>query len=102
MILFEFEGKEILKKYGINVPNSQLIDSADQEITIQPPLVLKAQVLSGKRADVGGIVLVKEINDLRFKIKELLGKTINNEIVEKVLVEEMVEFEGGEYYVSIS
>jgi citryl-CoA synthetase large subunit len=97
MILFEFEGKEILKKYGINIPKSQLLSSPNEKCIIKQPLVIKAQVLSGKRADVGGIEIVKDGEN-----PNLFGKTINNELVEKVLVEELVDFEGGEYYVSLT
>lgn len=101
MLLYEFEGKQLFRNCGINIPESQLINSPDQEITIKAPLVLKAQTLSGKRAEAGGIVKVTEINDLRLKIKELFEKTINNEKVERVLVEEAVEIE-KEYYLSFS
>ncbi len=101
MILYEYEGKKLLSAVGIKVPNSQLISSADADIQIPAPVVLKAQVLSGKRADVGGIIMVEEIKDLRLKIQELLGGTINKEKVEKVLVEEQVEIE-REFYVSIA
>jgi citryl-CoA synthetase large subunit len=108
MILYEFEGKQILKKAGLNVPNSQLVTSGDLDsgqarMTINTPFVLKAQVLSGKRADVGGIISIKgEELSIKEELGKLFGKTINNEKVEKILVEEMVEFEGGEYYVSVS
>ncbi|OGE45941.1 hypothetical protein A3B39_00740 [Candidatus Daviesbacteria bacterium RIFCSPLOWO2_01_FULL_37_10] len=104
MILYEYEGKKLLKDAGITVPESQLIDSiASLQNDIQVPCVLKAQVLSGKRADVGGIIKVKsEKGKVKSLLEELFGKTINNEKVEKVLVEEMVEFAGSEYYISIS
>jgi citryl-CoA synthetase large subunit len=107
MILYEFEGKEILKKTSIKVPNSQLItaedlDSSDINLKITGRMVLKAQVLSGKRAEVGGIVKVDSEQLLIDSLKQFFGKTINNEVVEKVLVEEMINFEGGEFYVSIS
>ncbi|MDP3973978.1 MAG: ATP citrate lyase citrate-binding domain-containing protein [Candidatus Daviesbacteria bacterium] len=102
MLLYEFEGKELFKKSGINIPESQLISgSGNQLISIKAPLILKAQVLSGKRADSGGIVKVTEIKDLRFKIKELFEKTVNGERVEKILIEEMVEVD-KEYYLSFS
>ncbi len=92
MILFEFEGKELLKKYGINIPESQLISSIDEKIEIKSPFIVKAQVLSGKRKDAGGI------GD---KVEEILGTVVNKETVEKVLVEEKIEFT-KEYYLSIS
>ena len=101
MILYEFEGKELLKTAGINVPNSELITLNSSLITLKPPVVLKAQVLSGKRAEVGGIIYAEANDDLRLMINDLLGKIINKEKVEKVLVEEKVEIE-KEFYVSLS
>jgi succinyl-CoA synthetase beta subunit len=101
MILYEYEGKELLAKAGIAVPKSQLVTSPDQEITLKFPVVLKAQVLSGKRADVGGIVMVDEPSAIRDQLSAMFGKTINNEKVEKILVEEKADID-KEYYVSIS
>src|SRR5579884_3003149 len=98
MILYEYEGKELLKKAGITVPTSLLCHSGlDPESMskilkrvqddIGTPCVLKAQVLSGKRADVGGIVMVDNPGEIQSKLRELFAKTINGEKVEKVLVE---------------
>lgn len=101
MILYEFEGKELLKKAGLNIPQGEFITSLHQEIAVSLPFVLKAQVLSGKRAQAGGIVYLTEDKDPRTVLSELLNKTINGEKVEKVLVEEKIGFE-KEYYVSIT
>ncbi len=101
MILYEYEGKKLLTAAGIAVPSSQLITSADDNITIKFPVVLKAQVLSGKRADVGGILFSENEAGYKDQIKKLLGSTINKEKVEQVLVEEKAEID-KEYYVSIS
>ncbi len=114
MLLYEFEGKNLLKLQGINIPQSQLIESSGTKmnlsssvnysgsrINISVPLVLKAQVLSGKRADVGGIIVIKTPAELEKSIHELFAKTINNEQVTKVLIEEMVDYD-KEYYVAFS
>ncbi len=101
MILYEFEGKELLKKAGVNVPKSQLVDSPKQKITLTPPLVLKAQVLSGKRAKAGGVVKVNQGDDLETSLGMLFKREINGEKVEQVLIEEKVSF-NSEYYLSIS
>ncbi|MBI2018173.1 acetate--CoA ligase family protein [Candidatus Daviesbacteria bacterium] len=102
MLLYEFEGKKLFKNCGINVPQSQLISGSDDRIiSIKSPLVLKAQTLSGKRADSGGIVKVDRGQVTGDSLRQLFGKTINGEKVEKVLVEEMVEIE-KEYYLSFS
>lgn len=101
MILYEFEGKNFLVKYGINVPKSQLINSGNQKIDLQPPFYVKAQVLSGKRKNAGGIILVKTIDEAHSAIGRLFEKAVNQEKVESVLLEEKITF-SKEYYFSIS
>lgn len=101
MILYEYEGKKLLSEHGLATPRSQLITSADQEIILKPSLVLKAQVLSGNRAREGGIMMIDQISNLQFSISNLFKKIINGEVVEKVLVEEKIDFD-KEYYLSIS
>lgn len=101
MILYEYEGKELLQAAKIRVPRSELLTSSEEKITIPFPVVLKAQVLSGKRAAVGGIVIVENEPDLRRSLSEMFAKCINNEKVEKILVEEKVDI-SKELYVSIS
>lgn len=103
MLLYEFEGKKLFKSCGINIPKSQLIESIDSSLALRMTngVVLKAQTLSGKRAESGGIIKVKEIKDLGLKIKELFGKTINGEKVTKILIEEMIPHD-EEYYLSFS
>jgi len=83
------------------VPASQLVSSSADQITIKPPLVLKAQVLSGKRANAGGVLRVEKEEELEQKLKELFNKIVNGEKVERILVEEAVEIE-KEYYLSFS
>lgn len=101
MILFEFEGKELLSKVGVLVPKSQLISDPLAKVTINPPLVLKAQVLSGNRAKAGGIITLNKGDSVEGSLKLLFEKTINGERVDKVLVEEKVEI-AEEYYLSLS
>lgn len=102
MILYEFEGKKLLQDAGIKIPQSQLVSSPQDQINIPPPLVLKAQVLSGKRKEVGGVAIINQKSNIKNKISDLFQKIINGEKVEKVLVEELVKYNGLEYYVSIS
>lgn len=101
MILYEFEGKKILSENGITVPSSELINSSDQEIKLNFPVVLKAQVLSGKRKDAGGIVIVEDADDFKSSLQDIFQKKINGEVVKSILVEEKLNFD-SEYYLSIS
>lgn len=99
MILFEYEGKELLKKYGIEIPAPQLVSSSSEKTELKYPLVIKAQVLSGKRKDVGGIVIVQNDTELNDGLSKMLGMVINKEKVEKVMLEEKIDF-SNEYYLS--
>lgn len=99
MKLREFEGKELFRKYGIETSKGELLSLGEVK-ALKGPAVLKAQVLSGDRKKHGGIVIVSGA-DLAGKIADLFGKEINGEIVEKILVEELVDID-KEYYASIS
>ena len=77
MNLYEFEGKELFKKFGIKVPNSQLLNSPNEKLTLSGEVIGKAQVLFGGRGKKG---LVK---------KDYLS--IFSKEVDKVLVEEFIE-----------
>ena len=101
MILYEFEGKEMFALYGIKTPKSQVISSPSEEIKITLPFFAKAQVLSGKRKDAGGIVLVEDAASAKSVVKKMFGSTINKERVSKILIEEKADF-SKEIYVSIS
>lgn len=101
MILYEYEGKRLLAEAGVAVPRSELLESADQAVKLRFPLVLKTQVLSGKRAEAGGIVVVNKQSELEKSLGELFSKVVNQEKAEKVLAEEKQDFE-KEVYLSIS
>ncbi len=99
MKLYEYQGKELFKKYGINVPKGELINLGETG-DISGSAVLKAQVLSGDRKKGGGIIFVKE-GEAASGVAKLLGSKLNGEIINSVLVEEMVDIQ-AEYYASIS
>jgi succinyl-CoA synthetase beta subunit len=104
MKLREYEGKALFVKYGIPVPQSQLVSGVLTEPPFHPS-VLKAQTLSGDRQAAGGIVMIgpsaAEKRAFPSRLKSLLGKTVGGEEVKEVLIEELVAHE-AEYYVSIS
>jgi citryl-CoA synthetase large subunit len=104
MILYEYEGKELLKKAGIAVPKAELLDQqaiVGRQVWDNKRVVLKAQVLSGKRADVGGILMVNDVTAVSSQLHDLFQKTIKGERIEKVLVEEQIDI-SKEFYVSLS
>lgn len=102
MNLYEYEGKELLKKSGVVVPQSCFIDDATNIPDMTYPVFAKAQILSGGRKEAGGIVLVKDKTELARILEQWIGKKINGWPVIGVLCEEEVHFQGPEYFVSFT
>ncbi len=96
MRLYEYEAKALLQKHGIVVPKGVLL-SVKQEVSA--PCVVKAQVLFGKRADLGGIKICKDKKQAENAIVSLLGKSMKGEEVKSVLVEDLIEMQ-KQYYAS--
>ncbi len=103
MRLFEYEGKDLFEGAGINVPKRFLVSSVGEieDLEINYPVVVKAQVLSGKRGKRGLVKLFDDKDGAKSFVKSLLGKEFDGEKVEKVLVEEASEIE-RELYVSVT
>ena len=81
MNIHEHQAKQILKKYGVVVPNgvfalnvSELIEKAKTLKTEK--YVLKAQIHAGGRGKAGGIKILDSLDELRTAANELLGKTL--------------------------
>ena len=81
MNIHEHQAKQILKKYGANVPNGVFGFTANEVIAKAKSLktdkyVLKAQIHSGGRGKAGGVKILKNIDELNKAAQELLGKTL--------------------------
>jgi succinyl-CoA synthetase beta subunit len=101
MKLREYEGKELLRKYGIATPHSLLIERDISEVSLSYPLILKSQVPSSDRMAKGGIIVVKKAEDLAQNIRALFAHEIDGYLPESVLVEEFI-IPRSELYVSFS
>ena len=102
MILYEFEGKKLLKQEGVLIPESHLISTFNEIKSFNFPVVVKAQVLSGKRAKSGLIITCKDTTEAKKATTDLLGKTVGGEKTDRVLVEKYVFDKKGEYYLAIT
>ncbi len=101
MKLYEFQGKKIFKKYGIPIQSGKLIYPHDSLENLSPPLVLKAQVLTGGRGKAGGIKIWDGSEDIKRIISELFSLKINNEQVKALLALKSVDIL-RELYLSIT
>ncbi len=106
MNLYEFEGKNIFKKFGINTPKSVLLRRTDNvgekydELGIKD-VVLKAQVLSGKRGKNNGILFVGNASEAKEATEKIFSNNIRGQYVAAVLMEEKLEIV-QEHYLSIT
>jgi len=81
MNIHEHQAKEILKKFGANVPNGTTIFSL-KEIDEKfknlktKKIALKAQIHAGGRGKAGGIKIVNGIDELKKEAKKLFGKKL--------------------------
>ena len=104
MDLFEYQGKSLYQKFNINHPNSKLIknlNDLDDQINLNFPVVVKAQVQVGGRGKAGGIKVAKDINELTQYSEEILGMDIKGHKVEILLLEEASNIL-EEYYISFT
>lgn len=105
MKLYEFEGHNILNKAGIESPFFVVCKNLDEVKKAREkfkfPLVAKVQVLSGKRGESGGVVIVAREAQLLEFVKKHLGKEFLGEKVEFIALAQKVDF-GAEFYISIT
>jgi len=101
MKLYEFQGKEIFKKYGIPIQSGELFYPNDTLDHLSPPLVLKTQVLTGGRGKAGGIKIWDGSEDIRKITDELFHLEIKKERVKAILALKSVDIL-RENYLSIT
>ncbi len=104
MKLFEYEAKEIARRYGVPVP-SGIVASSPEEAReafekLNQPSMIKAQVLVAGRGKAGGIKPVSNSEEAFEVSGSILSMTIKGEKVAKILVEQRVASK-HERYVSI-
>ena len=101
MNLFEYEGKQMMREYGIPVPESHLITSEDAPAPMAYPFVLKAQVMTGGRGKAGGVKVCENEADYKKYAHDILNMEIKGHKVHGLLAEQMMKAE-RELYLSIT
>ena len=111
MNIHEYQSKQILREFGINVPNGLPAFSVHEAVTNAekldtPVVVVKAQIHAGGRGKAGGVKLAKSSEEARAVAQELLGKVLvthqtgpEGKVVERLLIEEASKIK-KEYYLS--
>jgi len=112
MNIHEYQGKEVLRKYGVAVPNGKVAFTVDEAVEAAKQLstavcVVKAQIHAGGRGKAGGVKVAKNLEEVRTYATEILGKTLithqtgpEGKEVKRLLIEEGCDIK-KEYYVGL-
>ena len=78
MKIHEYQGKDILRKFGVNVPRGTAVFSVDEAVAAAqalggPVWVVKAQIHAGGRGKGGGVKVAKSIEQVREFADQILG-----------------------------
>jgi succinyl-CoA synthetase beta subunit len=103
--LYEYQGKELFKRFGIPVSDGRLAATPDEARAAAEELggqvVVKAQVLTGGRGKAGGVKLAEGADDAEAKAQDILGLDIRGHVVRKIWIERASEI-AKEYYLSVT
>src|ERR671931_525469 len=99
MNIHEHQAKDLLRRYGVGVPDGQACFTVDEAVAaaerIGFPCVVKAQIHAGGRGKAGGVKVVRSAAEAREAAGALLGKTLvtaqtgpQGRVVRRLLVEQ--------------
>lgn len=111
MKIHEYQSKQILGQYGVNIPKGDVADSPEKAREIAQNLgskvVLKAQVHAGGRGKGGGIKLADTPKEAESLAQKMIGMTLvtpqtgpEGKLVKRILVEEALDID-KELYLGI-
>lgn len=121
MNLHEYQSKNILRKFGVIVPEGKVIDDAEDAAEIADRIsdiagndtwVVKAQIHAGGRGKGGGVKVAKSLAEVSKYANDILGMTLvtpqtgpEGKVVHKVLIEQGIYYPGKspvqEFYISV-
>jgi succinyl-CoA synthetase beta subunit len=121
MNIHEYQGKAILKSYGVAIPEGVVIEDASEaknaaekikEKTNANTWAVKAQIHAGGRGKGGGVKIAKSLDEAEKFAGDIIGMTLvthqtgpKGKLVQKVLIEEGIYYPGPseikEYYMSV-
>jgi len=112
MKIHEYQGKEILRKFGVTVPRGIPCLSVDEAVKAAeelggPVWVVKAQIHAGGRGKGGGVKVAKSLEQVREYANQILGMQLvthqtgpEGQKVRRLLIEEGADIK-KELYVSL-
>ncbi len=112
MNIHEYQGKELLRQYGVAVSYGTVAFSPEEAVKAAKELstdvvVVKAQIHAGGRGKAGGVKIAKNLDEVRTYAKELLGKVLvthqtgpEGKEIKRLLIEEGSDIK-KEYYVGL-
>ncbi|WP_348620395.1 ADP-forming succinate--CoA ligase subunit beta [Pedobacter lusitanus] len=121
MNIHEYQGKEILKSFGVAVQEGIVAETVEQAVEAAKKMkadynsdwvVIKAQVHAGGRGKGGGVKLAKNLDEVKQRATDILGMQLitpqtsaEGKTVHKILVAQDVYYPGAsetkEFYVSV-
>jgi succinyl-CoA synthetase beta subunit len=121
MNIHEYQGKQILKSFGVAIQEGIVAETVDQAVEAAKKMktdynsdwvVIKAQVHAGGRGKGGGVKLAKNLDEVKQRATDILGMQLvtpqtsaEGKTVHKVLVAQDVYYPGAsetkEFYVSV-
>src|SRR5258708_31122222 len=111
MKIHEFQGKDLLARYGVTVPRGEVVDSPEQARAVaeklELPVVVKAQIHAGGRGKGGGVKLARTADEADELTRKIIGMNLvthqtgpEGRIVRRVLIEEGLKIK-QEFYLGI-
>ncbi|PYF72680.1 succinyl-CoA synthetase beta subunit [Pedobacter nutrimenti] len=121
MNIHEYQGKEILKSFGVAVQEGIVADTVEQAVEAAKKMktdfnsdwvVIKAQIHAGGRGKGGGVKLAKNLDEVKERASAILGMQLvtpqtgaEGKKVHKILVAQDVYYPGAsetkEFYISV-
>ena len=113
MKIHEYQGKEILKRFGVAIPQGGVAFSVDEAVKVAQSIggnvwVVKAQIHAGGRGKGGGVKIAKSLDEVRQFASQILGMKLvthqtgpEGKIVKRLLIEQGISI-AKELYVGIT
>ena len=113
MKIHEYQGKEILRKYDVAMPQGGVAFTVDEAVAVAQRLggnvwVVKAQIHAGGRGKGGGVKIAKSLAEVRSLASQILGMRLvthqtgpEGRIVKRLLIEQGIDI-AKEMYVGVT